>query len=80
MFSPGKPPDRVIEHTIDLRLPRIDEWMGEPQGVAYLLMINFQWGYHHTRVRKSNTHSVAFGCHYEFWVTPLGLTDTLDIV
>jgi hypothetical protein len=24
------PPDRFLKHTIELRLPRIDEWMGEP--------------------------------------------------
>jgi len=29
-FPPGRPPNRVLEHTIELRLPRISEWMGEP--------------------------------------------------
>jgi hypothetical protein len=29
-FPPRRPPNRVLEHTIELRLPRISEWMGEP--------------------------------------------------
>jgi hypothetical protein len=28
--SPGRTPNRFLEHTIELRLPRISEWMGEP--------------------------------------------------
>jgi hypothetical protein len=31
VFPPRRPPDGVLEHTIELRLPRIGEWMGEPQ-------------------------------------------------
>jgi hypothetical protein len=35
VFPPGRPPDGVLEHTIDLGLPKIGEWIGEPQGSAY---------------------------------------------
>jgi hypothetical protein len=35
VFLPGRPPDGVFEHTIELRFPRIGEWMGEPQGETY---------------------------------------------
>jgi hypothetical protein len=35
-FPPGRPPNRGHEHTIDLRLPRIKEGMGEPRGEAYI--------------------------------------------
>jgi hypothetical protein len=30
VFLLGIPPDRVLKNTIELRLPRINEWMGEP--------------------------------------------------
>jgi hypothetical protein len=40
VFPLGIPPNRVLMHTNELRLPMISEWMGEPQGVAYPSMIN----------------------------------------
>jgi hypothetical protein len=52
VFPPGRPPDKVLEHTIELRFPRISEWMGEPQGKAYPLRIDFHLGYHQMRAKE----------------------------
>jgi hypothetical protein len=46
VFPPRRPPYRVLRNTIELRLPRIGEWMVEPQGETYPSMINFHLGYH----------------------------------
>jgi hypothetical protein len=54
--SPRRFPDRVLKHTIELRLPRIGEWMGEPQGAAYPLMIDLHQGYHQMRARDERSH------------------------
>jgi hypothetical protein len=77
VFPPGRPPDRVLEHTIELRLPRIGEWMGEPQGETYPLMIDLHLGYHQMRAREQDTHRSASRLHYDFLVMPLGLTNAL---
>jgi hypothetical protein len=77
VFPPGRPPDRVLEHTIELRLPRINEWMGEPQGAAYPSMIDLHLGYHQMRAREQDSHRSASRLHYDFLVMPLGLTNTL---
>jgi hypothetical protein len=75
--SSGRPPDRVHEHTIELRLPVIGEWVGEPQGVAYPFMISLHLGYHHMRAREKNTHRSTSTLHYDFLVMTLGLTNVL---
>jgi hypothetical protein len=72
VFPPGKPLDGVFEHTIELRLLNIGEWMGEPQVAAYPLMIELHLGYHQTRVREQDRH-------YDLLVIPLGLTNTLVV-
>jgi hypothetical protein len=77
VFPPGRPPDRVLEHTIELRLPRIGEWMGEPQGATYPLMIDLHLGYHQMRVREQDSHRSASRLHYDLLVIPLGLTNAL---
>jgi hypothetical protein len=79
VFLPWRPPDGVLEHTTELRLPRIDEWMGEPQGATYSLMVNLHLGYHQMRVRESDRHKSASRLHYDLLVMPLGLTNTLVI-
>jgi hypothetical protein len=80
VFPPGRPPDRVFEHTIELRFPRIDEWMGEPRGEAYPLMIDLHMGYHQMRVREKDRHKSASKLHYDLLVMPLELTNTLVIL
>jgi hypothetical protein len=30
VFPPEKPPNRVLKHSIELRLHKIDGWVGEP--------------------------------------------------
>jgi hypothetical protein len=77
LFLPGRPPDKVIKNTIELRLPKIGEWMGEPQEEGYLSMINLHLGYHHMRAKEKDTHRYASRLHYEFMVMPLGLTNAL---
>jgi hypothetical protein len=76
-FPPGRPPDRVLKHTIELRLPRISEWMGEPRGVSYPSMIDLHLGYHQMRAMEKDTHRSTSILHYDFLVMPLGLTNTL---
>jgi hypothetical protein len=76
-FPPGRPPHRAIEYTIGLRLPRISEWMGEPQQAVYPSMVDFHLGYHQAWVREQGTHMPVLGCHHEFLVIPLGLTNAL---
>jgi hypothetical protein len=75
-FPLGRP-DRVIEYTIGLRLPRVSEWMGEPQQVVYPSMIDFHLGYHQAWAMEQGTHRYVPGYHHEFVVMPLGLTNAL---
>jgi hypothetical protein len=77
VFPLGRPPDRVIEYTIGLRLPRVGEWMGEPQRAVYPSMIDFHLGYHQAWAREQGTHRSVPGYHHEFVVMPLGLTNAL---
>jgi hypothetical protein len=51
-FPPGRPPDRGHEHTIDLRLPKIGEGMGEPRGATYISMIEPHRGCQQMRIRE----------------------------
>jgi hypothetical protein len=60
VFPPGRPPDRVLKHTIELRLPKISEWMGEPQGATYPSMIDLHLGYHQMRAREQGYSQVCF--------------------
>jgi hypothetical protein len=52
VLSPRRPPNIVLEHTIDLRLPRMSERMGQPQRAAYPSMIDIHQGYHQMRARE----------------------------
>jgi hypothetical protein len=52
VFPLGRPLNKVLEHNIEMRLPRIGEWMGEPQGATYPLIISLHLGYHQMRVRE----------------------------
>jgi hypothetical protein len=80
VFSPGRPPDRVLKHTIELWLPRIDEWMGEPRGTTYPSMTNLHLGCQQMRAREQDSHKYASILHYDLWVIPLWLTNALVIV
>jgi hypothetical protein len=75
-FPPGRPPGRDLEHTLDLRLPRTDEWMGEPRGAMYTSMIDFHWGYQQMRARELESHRFVPRYQQGFLVMPLGLTNT----
>jgi hypothetical protein len=77
VFPPGRPPDRVIEYTIGLRLPRINEWMGEPQRAIHLSMSYIHRGYHQTWEREHDTHRYYSRRYHELLVIPLGLTNAL---
>jgi hypothetical protein len=59
VFSLGRPPDRVLRHTIELWLPRIGEWMGEPWGAPYLLMTDLHLGCQQMRAREQDCHKTA---------------------
>jgi hypothetical protein len=72
-FSQGRPPDRGHEHTIDLRLPRIGEGLGEPRGAAYISMIEPHRGYQQMRIREQDTHR-SIPRYHGIWVMPLELT------
>jgi hypothetical protein len=78
-FFQGDDLNRVLKHTIELRLPRIDEWMGEPQGETYPSMIDLHLGYHQMRPGRQDTHRSASRLHYDFLVMPSGLTNALVI-
>jgi hypothetical protein len=80
VFPPGRPPDRVLRHTIELWLPRISEWMGEPQGEAYPSMIDLHLGCQQMRAREQDSHRFASRLHYDLLVIPLGLTNALVTV
>jgi hypothetical protein len=71
-FPLGRPLDRVLEHTIQLRLPKINEWMGEPQGATYPLMVDFHLGYHQMRGREHDSRRSTYIFHYISWLCPCG--------
>jgi len=77
VFLSGRPHDRVLKHNTELRLPGIDEWMGEPQGEAYPSMIDLYLGYRQMRDIEQDTHKFSFRLHYDFLFMPLGLTNAL---
>jgi hypothetical protein len=79
VFPLGRPPHRVLDHTIELRLPKIGEWMGEPQGETYPSMIDLHIGYHKMRARDRDIHRSSSQLHYVFLVIHLGLTNALVI-
>jgi hypothetical protein len=76
-FSPSKPPNEGLEHTFDLRLPRIGEWMGEPRGAACALTIELHRGCQQMRTKESDIHRYVPRYHRGILVMPLGLTNTL---
>jgi hypothetical protein len=78
-FLPGRPLDTVLKHTIESRFPMIGEWMGEPQGETYSLMIIIHLGYHQKRSRDQDTHRFSSRIHYDFLVMPSSLTNALVI-
>jgi hypothetical protein len=71
-FPLGRPPDRGLKHTLDLRLPKIGEQMGEPRGAAYTLMIELHRGCQQMRIRELDTHRSVPRYHQEILVTPWG--------
>jgi hypothetical protein len=77
VFPPGRPPNKVLEHTLDLRLPRIEEWMGQPQGAAYTSIIELHRGCQQMRIREPKTHRSVPKYHQGVFVMTLGLTNTL---
>jgi hypothetical protein len=76
-FPLGRPPDRGLEHTLDLRLPRIGEWMGEPRGATYTLIVKLRRRCQQMRIREPNTCKSIPRYHQGILVMPLGLTNTL---
>lgn len=74
-FPLRKPPNRDLEHTIDLRLPRIGKRMGEPHRVAYTSISDLHWGCQQMRAREQVIHRVVPKYYQGFLVMPLGLTN-----
>jgi len=79
VFLLGRPPDRVLKHTIELRVPNIGDWMVEPRGETYPSMIDLYLGYHQMRTRVHDSHRSTSRIHYNLLVIPLGLTNALVI-
>jgi len=71
------PPDGGLENAINLRLPKIEEWMGEPRGAAYTLVIEHHQERQQMRIRESDTHRYVPKYHQTTLVMPWGLTNTL---
>jgi hypothetical protein len=76
-LSPGRPPNRVLKHTIELIFPGICEWMGEHQGESYPFMNDLHLVYHQVSTREKDRHRSTFRLHYDFLFMPLGLPNAL---
>jgi hypothetical protein len=80
VFPLGRPLDIYFKHAIELRLPRIDEWMGEPQRAIHLSMSYIHRGCHQTWERENDTHIYSSRRYHDLLVIPLGLTNALFVV
>ncbi|GJZ35059.1 putative reverse transcriptase domain-containing protein [Tanacetum coccineum] len=89
-----KKKDRSFQMCIDYRelnkltmknrypLPRIDELFDQLQGSRVYSKIDLRSGYHQLRVRDEDIPKTSFRSrygHYEFQVTPFGLTNALAV-
>jgi hypothetical protein len=46
VFPPGRDPNRVLKQIIELRLPNISTWIGEPHESRQMSMIDLHLRYH----------------------------------
>jgi hypothetical protein len=76
-FPLERPPNRGLEHTFDLRLPRIEEWMGEPWRITYTSIVELWCRCQQMRIGEMVTHKSVPRYHEGILFMPLGLTNTL---